>query len=103
MELLKNKIALVTGASRGIGKGIAIALAKYGATVYITGRSVSTNSNNNKLVGSINDTEAYILSFGGKCTAIRCDHTNDEEVSIVFNQIFEIHNKLDILVNNAWG
>ena len=103
MKELENKIALVTGASRGIGKGIAIALAKSGATVYITGRTESHNHKTTKLSGSIKDTEEHISSFGGKCKAIRCDHTIDKEVIDVFSQIFETHDKLDILVNSVWG
>lgn len=103
MKELENKIALVTGASRGIGKGIAIALAKNGATVYITGRTEFVNRNTTKLSGTIYETEELIISLGGKCKAIRCDHTIDKEVMKVFNQIFESHKRLDILVNSAWG
>ena len=103
MNELDNKIALVTGASRGIGKGIAIALARNGATVFITGRTESINSKTTYLSGSIYETEEYIISFGGKCKAIRCDHTKDNEVISVFNQIFETHNRIDILVNSVWG
>ena len=103
MNELDNKIALVTGASRGIGKGIAIALARNGATVFITGRTESINSKTTCLSGSIYETEEYIISFGGKCKAIRCDHTKDNEVISVFNQIFETHNRIDILVNSVWG
>ena len=103
MNELDNKIALVTGASRGIGKGIAIALAKSGATVYITGRTENEKHNTTKLSGTIYETEKLITTNGGKCKAIRCDHTNDQEVVKVFNHIFETHNKLDILVNSVWG
>jgi len=100
---LYNKIALVTGASRGIGKGIAITLAKNGATVYITGRTEHHKHNKTKLSGTIYKTEKEIISNGGKCIAIPCDHTNDLEVIKVFKNIFEAHNRLDILVNSAWG
>ena len=102
MSELDNKIALVTGASRGIGKGIAIALAKSGATIYITGRTENEKHNTTKLSGTIYETEKLIIANGGKCKAIRCDHTNDQEVVMVFNHIFEIHNKIDILVNSVW-
>lgn len=100
---LENKIALVTGASRGIGKGIAIALAKNGATVYITGRTESENHKTTKLYGSIYETENVIISQGGKCKAIRCDHTKDGEVINVFEQILKTHSRIDILVNSVWG
>ena len=103
MKELENKIVLVTGASRGIGKGIAIALAKNGAIVYITGRTESNNHKTTKLSGSIYETEKSIISLGGKCKAIRCDHTKDREVIGVFNQIIKTHNRIDILVNSVWG
>ncbi|MCH2082848.1 MAG: SDR family NAD(P)-dependent oxidoreductase [Saprospiraceae bacterium] len=103
MKDLENKVALVTGASRGIGKGIAIALTKSGATVYITGRTEQNEHKTTKLSGSIYQTRDEITSLGGKCIAIRCDHTIDEEVVDVFDQIFKRHNKLDILVNSVWG
>lgn len=103
MKDLENKVALVTGASRGIGKGIAIALTKSGATVYITGRTEQNEHKTTKLSGSIYQTRDEITSLEGKCIAIRCDHTIDEEVVDVFDQIFKRHNKLDILVNSVWG
>ena len=103
MNELENKIVLVTGASRGIGKGIAIALAKSGATVFITGRTEYDRHKTTKLSGTIYETEEQITSIGGKCKAIRCDHTKDQEVIKVFNHIFDTHNRLDILVNSVWG
>ncbi len=103
MQELKEQIALVTGASRGIGKGIAIALAKSGAFVYLTGRTETEGEGATNLSGSIGGTEAEILSVGGKCKAIRCDHTDDLEVHKVFDQIFAEQDRLDILVNSVWG
>ena len=103
MSELDAKIALVTGASRGIGKGIAIALAKSGATIYITGRTENEKDTTTKLSGTIYETEKLIIANGGKCKAIRCDHTIDQDVVKVFKLIFETHNKIDILVNSVWG
>ena len=103
MSELDTKIALVTGASRGIGKGIAIALAKSGATIYITGRTENEKDTTTKLSGTIYETEKLIIANGGKCKAIRCDHTIDQDVVKVFKHIIETHNKIDILVNSVWG
>ena len=99
---LKNKVALVTGASRGIGKGTAIALAKEGATVYISGRT-DVPSSKNSLGGSLQETQAEIHSLGGVCIPIRCDHTVDQEVDDLFAQIMEESGKIDLLINCAWG
>jgi dehydrogenase/reductase SDR family protein 1 len=100
---LEGKIALVTGASRGIGKGIAISLSLAGATVFITGRTIVENSSTSGLEGSIHKTVEEIRQLGGRCNAIQCDHRNDQEVEKVFKIIAEKHQQLDILVNNVWG
>jgi len=102
MNGLHGKIALVTGGSRGAGRGIAIELAKAGATVYITGRSVKGKSTH-QYPGTIDDTVQDILSFGGTAYACRCDHTKDEETAAVIDRIRREQGRLDILVNNAWG
>ncbi|WP_188454818.1 SDR family NAD(P)-dependent oxidoreductase [Virgibacillus oceani] len=102
MKPLNGKIALVTGGSRGAGRGIALELGKAGATVYITGRSTGGNSTNN-WPGTIDDTVSQIEASGGKGIAIRCDHTNDLETELAIGQIREEQGKLDILINNVWG
>ncbi|MEJ8543727.1 SDR family NAD(P)-dependent oxidoreductase [Brevibacillus borstelensis] len=102
MNPLTGKIALVTGGSRGAGRGIAVELAKAGATVYVTGRSVKGRSTLD-FPGTIDDTAAEIRSLGGTAFAVRCDHTNDEETESVMDRIWQEQGRLDILVNNVWG
>ena len=96
---LAGTIALVTGASRGAGKGIAIALGTQGATVYVTGRS--KNEGDAPLPGTIYATSKAIDAAGGQGIAVDCDHANDEQVAQLFEQIKRDHGHLDILVNNA--
>lgn len=103
MKSLAGKVALVTGASRGIGKGIALGLGEAGATVYITGRTVEEGQAAVNLPGSIHETAEAVSNLGGKGIAVRCDHVNDEEVRNVFQRIQAEENHLDILVNNVWG
>ncbi|MFT5451684.1 MAG: dehydrogenase/reductase SDR family protein 1 [Enterobacterales bacterium] len=103
MKPLLGKVALVTGASRGIGKGIALSLAEAGATVYITGRTVKEGESASCLSGTIHQTAEEVSKMGGKCIAIKCDHSIDDEVEVVFNRISTENKKLNILVNNVWG
>src|SRR5881394_2266752 len=101
MNSLDGKICLVTGASRGVGKGIAIALGEAGATVYLTGRT--TSGGRNGLSGTIHETAEQTTAAGGKGIAIACDHTDDAQTRAVFDQIEREQGKLDVLVNNVWG
>ncbi|HJS18188.1 MAG TPA: SDR family NAD(P)-dependent oxidoreductase [Anaerolineales bacterium] len=103
MKSLQGKIALVTGASRGVGKGVALGLGEAGATVYITGRTVVDGQSKAKLPGTIYETAEEVTRLGGQGIVVRCDHRNDEEVHAVFEQIRSEQNRLDILVNNVWG
>ncbi len=96
---LAGKVAIVTGASRGMGKGIALALAEQGATVYVTGRTVIPNSH--PLPGTVAETAAEVDLRGGKGIAVRVDHANDEQVAALFAQVKREQGRLDILVNNA--
>jgi NAD(P)-dependent dehydrogenase (short-subunit alcohol dehydrogenase family) len=100
----KGKIALVTGASRGLGKAVALELAQAGAHVIITGRSTKGHSIQGELPATtIDDTVDAIRAAGGKAEAVKCDHTNTAEVKALVDYIGKQHGRLDILVNNAWG
>ena len=103
MKSLAGKVALVTGASRGVGKGIALGLGEAGATVYLTGRTVEEGQAAVDLPGTIDQTAEAVSELGGKGIAIRCDHTHDDEVKEVFQRIRAEQSHLDILVNNVWG
>lgn len=103
MKSLTGKVALVTGASRGVGKGIALGLGEAGATVYITGRTVEEGKAAVDLPGNIYQTAEEIATLNGRGIAVRCDHTDDEEVKDLFHRIQVEQDRLDILVNNVWG
>src|SRR5262245_12086949 len=103
MPKLQGKVAVVTGASRGAGRGIALVLGEAGATVYVTGRSVRGGPTTDNLPGTIDDTAEGVTVRGGKGIAIRCDHTVDAEVAALFERVKQEHGRLDLLVNNAWG
>ncbi len=92
-------IALVTGASRGAGRGIATALGQHGATVYITGRSQAAGDH--ALPGTIHETAALVTAAGGTGIAVAVDHADDTAVAALFGQIAAEQGRLDILVNNA--
>ncbi|MSO78462.1 MAG: SDR family NAD(P)-dependent oxidoreductase, partial [Acidimicrobiia bacterium] len=101
MGNLAGKVALVTGASRGIGKGCALALGAAGATVYVTGRA--QGSDRAALGGSLGETVQAVASRGGHGIAVPCDHANDEEVEALFARIERDQGRLDVLVNNAFA
>lgn len=98
---LKERVAVVTGASRGLGRGIALGLGEAGATVYVTGRS--TNTRAGELPGTIDETAAEITRLGGRGIAVRCDHRVDEEVEALFDRVRSEQRRLDLLVNNAFA
>ena len=101
MGSLSGKIAVVTGASRGIGKGIALALADEGATVYVTGRTVTPGAY--ALPGTVGETAAAVDARGGKGIAVPVDHARDDQAAALFAQITKEQGRLDILVNNAFA
>jgi NAD(P)-dependent dehydrogenase (short-subunit alcohol dehydrogenase family) len=107
MSSLSNATALVTGASRGIGRGIALALGDAGATVYVTGRSVAADRTDD-LPGTVDETAASVAERGGRGIAVQCDHTDDRQAEALFDRIDRDHDHgsgdgLGLLVNNVWG
>ena len=98
MGALAGKVAVVTGASRGVGKGIALGLGEGGATVYVTGRSLDSSDDHR---GSLTQTAQEIDRLGGKGIAARCDHAVDEQVKAVFDRVRSEQGRLDLLVNNV--
>ena len=105
MGSLQGKIAVVTGASRGIGKGIAIALGEQGCIVYVTGRTTGDGER------TIDTTAKLVTEAGGDGRAIACDHGDDADIQALFERIGSEVDHIDILVNNvykipsppAWG
>ncbi|CAN7600968.1 SDR family oxidoreductase [Polaromonas sp. LjRoot131] len=111
---LKNCVAVVTGASRGAGRAIAVELGAAGATVYVTGRSTRGHpaQSYGKLLalsslpvvpGTIDDTADEVSRRGGRGIALPCDHTKEEDVARLFARVQDEQGRLDLLVNNAWG
>ncbi|MFT3966126.1 MAG: SDR family NAD(P)-dependent oxidoreductase [Sphingobium sp.] len=91
--------AIVTGASRGAGRGIAIALGSHGCTVYVTGRS--ERAGDHSLPGTIHETAEAVTAAGGKGIAVRCDHADDDDVRALIGRVKAEQGGFDILVNNA--
>lgn len=114
MKNLRDCIAVVTGASRGAGRGCAVELGAAGATVVVTGRSrreqpapgyaqIQALSNLERLPGSIDETAEDVTRAGGRGMAVACDHTDEAQVKALFERVQRDHGRLDLLVNNAWG
>ena len=100
MSSLAGAVAVVTGASRGIGKGCALELAAAGATVYVTGRTL--HERDSPLSGSLEATVEEITRLGRRSVAVRCDHTSDEDNDALFERVIGDEGRLDVLVNNAF-
>lgn len=100
-----SRVALVTGASRGAGRGIALGFAELGYTVYVTGRTTQPGSargwDGSVLPGTVAETAAAIDAAGGKGVPVVCDHGDDAQVAALFDRIQAEAGRLDVLVNNA--
>ncbi|MDU4694778.1 MAG: SDR family oxidoreductase [Paenibacillus sp.] len=101
---LKGKVAVVAGATRGAGRGIAVMLGAAGATVYCTGRSVRGGASDIGRTETIDETAEIVTARGGVGIAVRTDHTSPEQVKALFERVEQEQNgRLDILVNDIWG
>ncbi|MFF2384273.1 SDR family NAD(P)-dependent oxidoreductase [Streptomyces sp. NPDC058108] len=96
---LSGRVAVVTGASRGVGKGIALELGAAGATVYVTGRSATAGP----LPGTVSETAGQVTELGGRGIPLVCDHHSDEQVARVFERVRADTGRLDLLVNNVFS
>jgi len=97
---LNGQVAVVTGASRGIGKGIALELGAAGATVYVTGRTLDDRQAT--VPGTIGATADEVSRLGGIGIPIRCDHKNDDEIQAMIGRVHREQGRIDILVNNVF-
>src|SRR5438132_9057610 len=100
---LTGTVALVAGATRGAGRGIARALGEAGAFVYCTGRSVRGKPSPYGRPETIDETAAMITAAGGTAVAVRVDHTVESEVEALFARVKEEHGRLDVLVDGVAG
>lgn len=114
MQPLQGCVAVVTGATRGAGRGIAVELGAAGATVYVTGRSTRTapagsydailkDTGLQAVPGGIDATADEVIQQGGHGIAVRCDHSREDQVHALFARVERENDRLDVLVNNAWG
>jgi NAD(P)-dependent dehydrogenase (short-subunit alcohol dehydrogenase family) len=100
---LAGKVALVAGATRGAGRGIAIELGAAGATVYVTGRTTRTQQSEYARTETIEETAALVSAAGGKGIAIQVDHLLADQVEELVARIRADEGRLDILINDLWG
>lgn len=99
---LEGQVAVVTGATRGVGKGIAVALGEAGALVYATGRTIDPGASN--WPGSLLETAEEIACRGGRCIPVVCDHADDDSVKRLFERVHdEQKGVIDVLVNNVFA
>src|SRR5687768_8991458 len=100
---LQGKVALVAGATRGAGRGIAIELGAAGATVYVTGRSTRAQRSEYDRPETIEETAELVSEAGGEGIALQVDHLEPDQVRALVARIERDHGRLDLLVNDIWG
>src|ERR687892_2621557 len=100
---LEGNIALVAGATRGGGRGIAVALGEAGATVYATGRSTRERRSEIDRPETIEETAELVTAAGGEGIAVAVDHLDPVHVAALVHRIDAEHGRLDVLVNDIWG
>jgi NAD(P)-dependent dehydrogenase (short-subunit alcohol dehydrogenase family) len=101
--MLAGKVALVAGATRGAGRGIAVELGAAGATVYVTGRSTRSQRSEYNRPETIEETAELVQAAGGQGIAVPADHLEPEQVQAVVARIERERGRLDVLVNDVWG
>jgi NAD(P)-dependent dehydrogenase (short-subunit alcohol dehydrogenase family) len=102
-QVLKGKVALVAGATRGAGRGIAVELGAAGATVYVTGRTTRTQRSEMNRPETIEETAELVQQAGGRGIAVPVDHLDPAQVQALVARIEREHSRLDVLVNDVWG
>ncbi|MFI7140951.1 SDR family oxidoreductase [Streptomyces massasporeus] len=100
---LQDKVALVAGATRGAGRGIAVELGAAGATVYVTGRSTRARRSEYDRPETIEDTADLVTAAGGRGIAVPTDHLDRAQVKALADRIADEQGRLDVLVNDIWG
>ena len=103
MRTLDGKVAVVVGASRGIGKGVALEVALAGATVYVTGRTASSSPGGQAGPGSLAETVADIQAAGGTAVSVPCDATDDADLARLYTRVQAERGRLDLVVHSAFN
>src|ERR1044072_8898943 len=102
-RMLEGKVALVAGATRGAGRGIAVELGAAGATFYCTGRSTASQRSQMDRPETIEETAALVEKEGGRAVAVQVDHLDPAQVQALVQRIDREQGRLDLLVNDIWG